>query len=182
MYSSEVNKYIKQELSKFLKPFGYKYVKELYGFVRHTNSGFFDLGTPIVNYNPLFKISFVFAIRINVVEEIYIPFSRTMSGYEQFSSTITIRYAYFKKQNDFYYHLYNMEELEIALKDFKSVFIESVTPFFEKYSNTDSVGELIKNNEIMKIDSSQTPDNYLYWLIIAKLCKLSNLKELLDLY
>lgn len=169
MNFEEIKKYVKKDLTKFLKPYGFIYDAKVYSFLNVSNNGSIGVLTPIGNYSPLFKLGFSFTIRINAVEDIFNEFGRVMPSFQKYTSTIIVQYDYFKNKKYFDYHLYNEFELAFALNDFKEIFIKEIFPFLLEYSHLNKLYQLVQNAEIANIDSTVKPDNYIHWMIIEKL-------------
>lgn len=182
MKYTEIKSHIKKDISTFLKAFGYKYNKDASMFIKPTTNGFWSVGPATVDYNPLFKMSFVNLIRIDEVEDVFTKFTAVRPDFEKYVTTLIIPYDLFKEAKNFYYHFYNIDELDFILKDFKKVFEEKIIPALEKFSDVNYLANMISTGEISKIDISNKPNNYMHWLIIAKLAGLSNLKSLSDSY
>lgn len=182
MKLTEIKAYVKKDISNFLKSVGYKYNKETNLFLKYTPNGFWGIGTAMVDYNPLLKISFVTLPRLDEVEDVFNRFTTFRSGFEKYGSTLIVPYDLFKESKNFYYHFYNIEELDYILKDFRNIFVEKITPALEKFSDLHYLANMISTDEIRLIDITQKPNNYIHWLIIAKLVGLPNIKTLCDSY
>jgi len=180
MKFKEIKNYVKKDLTKFLKPYEFSYDAKAYSFIKNTNKGSIGLLTPIGDYSPLFKLGFSFTVRINAVEDIFNEFGRVLPPFQKYSSTIIVQYDYFKDKKYFDYQFYNESELAFALKDFKELFVKSIFPFLQEYSELNKLYEIVQNGEITKVDSTAKPDNFIRWMIINKLCNASIDKLIAD--
>lgn len=166
---------VKKELSRILKPDGYKYSNKNYGFIRKLNNGFCGIITGFVNHKPFYTLNMIFVIRIDEVEDIFNQFSSIVPGYQESSATIMVRYAYFKGVKEFRIEFSTETELVNALKEFEHIYAEQIKQFSDKYSTLENLYPLVEDGSIAGIDFSAAPDNFIHWLIIAKLCGAVNL-------
>ncbi len=166
---------------------GYKYFKSKHSFESPHIDGYKFIGIGFYNYFPIYELSLIFGVRINIVENIYhTAFPEKISDGEK-KNTITFTTSYGRLHNIpnySYERIRSKEDIEtIALK---------VTDFFNKegfkylddYSDIKKMNEAMNSNPSMRsihISDMYGQLNYKA-VIVAKLANNPRYNELVEFY
>ncbi len=178
MKSHKVRDLLYRELGAVLP--GFKPSKKDEAFVRAIPGGLQKIFVPIIDYNPGFRFSLVFGIRLDEVEVIYNQFSAAPAGTKSLTTLTQLAY-FFPKETKKQIAVASEEEIVAAVRSLSSVIEGEILPFLGRHQNVKSL-DAAMNGEDPRFDKSDPLFRNMHALILAQLARNPNLDELVAKY
>lgn len=183
MKKSEVFQILYSTLDIFLKPHGFKFVRGRQGFIRHFKGGFHRIIIMVTGYDSEYWIDFTFGIRIDKVENIANPFSELAP--EGYKDSMTFHSSWGGIQGNRllrYRGVYTEDDAMNAALDMLSFFRDVVLPYFEKYTDINTMDAELNNDPLRKENTRFKFYPYHVAITLAKLTGRSDFEELVEIY
>jgi hypothetical protein len=179
MTLTEVKQIVKTELGNFLENYGYKFDSKAYGFLRYFEGGFNKVGISIVDYQPKFKLSFFFCVRLDEVENILQQYVFILEKYRDFTWTLNIPIEHF---TCFKEYAFDKKELLLdLLHEIEQVYSTNIDDFLKSNSSVDKLDVSLNINP-SKLGYMTTPEDFIRRIIIAKLAGNTSFDDVADWY
>lgn len=182
MKNAEVSAVLDQEIKLLTRPLGFRHHKEL-GFVRRWSGGFDSISIPLVDYNPIFKFTLVFGIRLDAIEQFTRQFTSVAPGFEDSTKTALIRLDYFTGRRYTEYEVTNAAEIQVALQEAAAILLNDWFPLVDHCKTPQGLYAAINTPRgQIPFDHTQLPYCAINHVTLAYMCDLARLESLIAEY
>lgn len=182
MNKVEVSAFLYQEIGRLTKPLGYRRHREL-GFVRRWSGGFDSISIPLVDYNPIFKFSLVFGIRLDAVELFTRRFTNVAPGFEEITKTALINLDYFTGRRYTEYEVTNAAEIQVALQEATAILLNNWFPLVTHCRTPEGLYAAMNTPRgKLPFDHTQLPYCAINHVTLAHMCDPARLESLIAEY
>jgi len=169
------------ELEPKLQVFGFKLNKNLAEFTRSNNDGWFKYQIVFLKIDNGWELKPSLLLRFNIIEDIFHKISGFEEKYKKGTPTIGISIEDYLENDKYRYQLIDKDQIDNLVQQLYVVFQKIAVPFFDRFNTIEKLDEVLN---VAPGDTTLTGSIYkgLKALIIAKLVKRDNYKELEETY
>lgn len=144
MTKKEVVNLTYETLNRCLGAYGYRYIKSEMYFNLKIGYNTYSIGYHCVDRKPEYKISLVFEIRNDQVEDIANRFSLSNPDYFKYSATVIVPFMYFvQKRLDFI--VSNEADFDSMYDSVSSLYQHTIKPFIESHASLQEISMFVDN-------------------------------------
>jgi hypothetical protein len=168
MKKQEVRDIFTEQLVPFLP--GFRLRKKDGSFVRAIPGGVQTIGLSIVDYNPEFKVSLVFTVRLEEVEKISHELLQTPERYRNVTiTTATVLEHFFPGEGPQEFTVTTSDDIAAVVRGLGPHLRDRIVPFFERHQNVASLDAVVNSEEGASFVRTNAPYRQMRALILAHL-------------
>jgi hypothetical protein len=195
---TEVQRMIVDALAPVVSAAGFRFKNASEAFVRKIVGGRQELGLPLVDYSPIFHLSFNLCIRLEAVQEITNRFSGSAPKYHSmtFSSVTQLEFLGLPAGpgNRVAFELSSAADLAATMAGIRAMVQERVLPFFDEYRDISAVNRGLNPDGAERVfrivgfpdrgtfDSTNQPYRAMTGVVAAYLANDPRLETLISAY
>lgn len=181
MNKSSIRKIVLGELENSLLELGFEADLKDNLFKKENESGFYRISFEIKDYNPLFKLEFGLALRLDEVVRFYNPLGFRNPDYFNETVCLTCSMQELTGQEK-EYEIWGAEQITETCKDFLELLTQYGLGWFEKYSNINAIDEELNKNDHPHHLYMNDRSRVFYGVIVAAINKNPELSYWVEKY